>query len=51
MKATVGKPCKQCGKITQNNSGYCSQCNFNHGTIWILDEETWTWTKEERGEK
>jgi len=27
------------------------QTDWEHGTIWILDEETWTWTKEERGEK
>lgn len=39
--------CPRCGEPTQRTR-LCMKCQYSEGVVWTLDEDTWTWTKEER---
>jgi len=38
--------CKKCGKLVHNltKKGYCADCEFSFGTVWLLNMTTWEWS-------
>jgi hypothetical protein len=41
------KICKSCQRETPhtNKLGLCSDCEFSHGEVWVLNIENGTWTR------
>ena len=40
--------CLDCGKTVKGLNRYCPICSWKHGEIYILDMETWQYTKINR---
>jgi len=40
------KRCADCGRLLgaeRQDKTFCRICQWKHGKIWVLDEETWKW--------
>lgn len=52
-KEFIPKPNQRfCGKVCAREGARrtASKKKYSRGEIWVLDMESWTWTKEDRGD-